>query len=132
MKRHVMSSIVNANNCINEIFPFFDPLNCKFCLDFRLIDNFPSIFPFHQANHKYKESKKAYLCKLNNIFANTLSDPNSVIIVSDTNIRNNIAISILYVHFHFNRVNKTIHHAVNVTLTETKLFAIRYRINQAI
>ena len=40
--------------------------------------------------------------------------------------------SILHVHSYSNSVKKTIHHAVNITLTETELFAIRYGINQAI
>jgi len=59
-------------------------------------------------------------------------DPNSIIVVSDTGIRNNVAMSILHVYSHSNSVKKTIYHAVNVTLTKTELFAIRCGINQAI
>lgn len=39
---------------------------------------------------------------------------------------------IAYVHLKSNIVTKTIHHAVNVTLTKIELFAIRYRINQVV
>jgi len=39
---------------------------------------------------------------------------------------------ILHIHSYPNIIRKTIHHAVNVTTTEAKLFAIRCEINQAI
>jgi len=48
----------------------------------------------------------------------------------DTSIKNNVANSIAYIHVHNKPVIKTIHHAINVTTTEAKLFAIRYGINQ--
>ena len=50
----IKSSIVDANNHLNEIFPSFDSLNHEFFPGFRLIDNFPSYFSFHQANYKDK------------------------------------------------------------------------------
>ena len=59
-------------------------------------------------------------------------DLNFIIVISDISIRKNVAISIFHVNSHSNSVKKTIYHAVNVTLTKTKLFAIRYGINQAI
>ena len=39
---------------------------------------------------------------------------------------------IAYVFSEPNIITKTIHYTVNVTLTEVELFAIRYRINQAV
>ena len=77
-----------------------------FLLSILLIVNFPSCFSFYQANHKDKESKKAYLCKLDEIFKNTLMDPNSIVIISDASIKNNVAILILYVHSNFNSIKK--------------------------
>jgi len=59
-------------------------------------------------------------------------DPNSVIVISDASIKNNVATSISHVHLHSNGVKNTIYHAVNITSTEAKLFAIRYGINQAV
>ena len=59
-------------------------------------------------------------------------DSNSIVIISDTSIKNNVAISILHIHLSYNSIKKTIHHAVNITSTETELFAIRYRINQTV
>jgi len=128
----IKSLIVDTKNCPNGIFPSFDSLNSEFSLGFRLIDNFSSYFSFHWANCKDKESKATYLHNIDNIFSNTSLDPKSVIIVSNTSIRNNVATYISHIHSHLNNVKKTIHHTVNVTSTEAKLFAIRYRINQAI
>ena len=39
---------------------------------------------------------------------------------------------IVHIHSYFNIVKKTLHHTINSTLTKNELFAIRYRINQAI
>ena len=39
---------------------------------------------------------------------------------------------ILHICLSYNTIAKTIYHTVNITSTETKLFAIRYRINQAV
>jgi len=59
-------------------------------------------------------------------------DSNSVVIISNMSIRNNVAISILHIHSYTNDIKKTIHHTVNITLTEAKLFAIRRGINEII
>jgi len=55
----------------------------------------------------------------------------TAIVVIDTSIKNNITISILYMHTYNNPIVKTVHHAVHVTSTEAELFAIKYSINQA-
>jgi len=103
----IKSSIVDANSYLNRIFSSFNSLNCEFSSGFKLIDNFPSCFSFYQAIHKDKESKKAYLCKLDEIFENTLMDPNSIVIISDASIKNNFATLILHVHSNFNSIKKT-------------------------
>jgi len=54
----------------------------------------------------------------------------TVIVVSDTNIKNDIATSILHVHIANQLLIKTLYYAVLVTTTEAKLFAIRCGINQ--
>ena len=82
--------------------------------------------------YKDKESKEAYLCKLDKIFTNFLIDPNPIVIISNMSIRNNVAMFILHIYSYTNGVKKTIHYTINVTSTEAKLFAIRCRINQAI
>ena len=55
----------------------------------------------------------------------------TAIVATDTSIKNNVATSISYMHFHNRPIAKTVHHVVYVTSTEVELFAIRYSINQA-
>jgi len=38
------SSIVDTNNCLNEVFPSFDSLNKKLSLGFHLVDFFSNFF----------------------------------------------------------------------------------------
>lgn len=59
-------------------------------------------------------------------------EPNTIIVVFDTSIRNNIATSITHVHSFNNSIKKTLHHAIDITLIEAELFAIKCRINQAV
>ena len=54
-----------------------------------------------------------------------------VIIVTDVNIKNDITISILYVHLVNCPLTKTVHHAVFITSMEAELFTIKCGINQA-
>ena len=82
-------------------------------------------------NRKYKESKKVYIHELNKIIFQVVMDSKSVVVVSDASIKNQVTILIAYVHTHDSSVIKTIYHAINITLTEAKLFTIRCSINQA-
>jgi len=63
---------------------------------------------------------------------NTLSDPYTVIVVSDASIRNNINISIAYIHSFSSSTKKIFYYAIDIIMTKVELFIIRYRINQAI
>jgi len=47
-------------------------------------------------------------------------------------IKNNIATSIVHIHMVDKPLTTTVHHAVNVTITEAELFAIRCGINQTL
>jgi len=68
----VKNIIIDANNYLNGIFPSFNPFYKELSPSFRLIDNFPDHFFFHITNHKNKKSKEAYLCKLDQIFKDTI------------------------------------------------------------
>ena len=50
----------------------------------------------------------------------------------DASIKNNIAVSIAYIHIHNKPMVKTLHYAINITSSEAKFFAIRCGIIQAI
>ena len=83
------------------------------------------------ANRKDKERKNAHLCELNKIVFKASSKANSVIVISDTSIKNNTVTSIMHVHSCSNPIKKTLHYTINITMTEAELFTIRCRISQA-
>ena len=119
---------MNANNRLNRVFSSFNPFSTEFSLEDRLIDIFPSCFSFHSMNRKSKESRKAHICKLDKITLQILADSKTAVIVLDINIKNQVATLIAHIHIYNNSIIKTLHHAINVTSTEAKLF-IRYGIN---
>ena len=57
---------------------------------------------------------------------------NSVIVISNASIKNNIATSIAYIHSYFNPVRKTLYQAINIITTEAELSVIRCEISQAV
>ena len=57
------------------------------------------------------------------------SSSSITIIASDTSIKNNVTTSIAHIHTYNKSLTKMIYHAVLVTSTEAKLFAIRCSID---
>ena len=106
---------MDMDNKTNKIFSSFDSFNKEFFLGDRLIDIFPSHFSFHSTNRKSKESLKIHICELNNIILQASADVKSVVIVSDTNIKNQVATSIAHIHVHDSPIIKMVHHAINIT-----------------
>ena len=103
----IKSFIVNTNNHLNGVFPSFDSLNKEFSPRFRLIDIFSSWLSFHWANCKDKESRAAHIYKLNEVILHVSLSANTVIVVSDVSIRNNIATFIAHIHSYSNPIKKT-------------------------
>ena len=66
------------------------------------------------------------------VFQDSSQNTKIIVIISDTSIKNNITTFIAYIHPRPNTIAKTIYQAINVILTEAKLFAIRCKINQAV
>ena len=83
-------------------------------------------------NHKDIEVKNAYIHTLNKIFDVSLLNTNTILVISDASIKNNVATLISHVHSGQNILVKTIHHTINITSTEIELFLIRCGINQAV
>jgi len=133
-KQHskIKSSIVDTNNQLNEILPFFDSLHKELSLGFQLVDNFPDQFSFYTVNCKNMEAKNTHQNNLKKIFNKSLSNTKTVLVISSASIKNNIATSISHVHNSQNILPKTIYHTMNDTSTEVELFSIRCRINQAV
>ena len=107
----------------------FDSFNKKFSPGSYLIDIFSNYFSFHLLPKQGGNNLKAHIHSLDNIAIKSSLDSTIILIVSDTNIRNQVTTSILHIHIHNRPVIKTLHHTVNVTSTEAELFAIRYSIN---
>jgi len=97
-KLKIKKPIIDANNRLNSIFKSFDLFNHKFSPGNRLVDLFSSRFSFFLLNRKSVKSRKSYLHKLNEVVFNASTDPKSAVIVLDTNIKNSITTSILYMH----------------------------------
>ena len=104
----IKSSITDVNIYLNGLILSFDSLNSEFSPRFRLIDKFHSQYSLYWVNHKNKESKKAHLCKLNNLFSNLMVNPNTTIVISDTSIKNSIATSVTHIYLYMEQVKKTI------------------------
>ena len=69
--------------------------------------------------------------KLDDIILQASADSRSIIVISNTSIKNQVATSISHIHSHSSSIIKTIHQAINVSSTEAELFTIRCSINQA-
>jgi len=107
-QQKIKSSIVNTKNWLNKVNSFFDKL------------------------YKDTEVKNAYIHTLNKIFDNSLSNANTILVVSNTSIKNSIITSISHIHSSQNILAKIIYHIINITFTKIELFLIRCRINQAV
>ena len=126
----IKSSIVDANNYLNENFLSFDTLSNEFSPRNKLTDSFLNHLLFHIINHKDKKSKNSHLHILNKIVFEVSLKANSVIIVLDTSIKNNIATFINHIHSCSNLIKKILYYAINITTNETELFTIRCEISQ--
>jgi len=78
-----------------------------------------------------KESRKIHIYKLDELTFQVSADSKIAVVISDTSIKNQVATLIAHIYVHDNSIIKTHHHAINVTFTEAKIFAIRCGINQA-
>ena len=127
----IKSSTVDINNHLNENFPSFDSLNREIHLGNRLVNSFSDCFSFYKANYSSEESKSHYYSCLDNIVFTTSFKLFIVVVISDASIKNNIVMFITHTYSFNNSLIKILHHAINVTIMEVELFAIRCGINQA-
>jgi len=121
---------VNSNNHLNEVYSLFDRLHKELSPGFHLVDMFSDFF--HIVNCKDIEAKSTHQKKLDEIFDNSFSNSNTILVISDASIKNNVATSISHVCNSQNIITKTIHHAMKITSTKTELFSTRCEINLAV
>ena len=126
-KGHLIDMCIKAYG----IFPSFSPLNSEFSPGHCIIDNFSDRFSFNLVNKKEKEINKIRAQELDDMVLRNSSLPHTALVITDTSIKNNIAMSILHVHSANRPLTKTVHHALFMTSIEAELFAIRCGINQA-
>jgi len=131
-KLNIKSSIVDVNNCLNSVFPLFNSLNRELHPGQRLINIYSICFSFHKADCHSNESKAHHCNTLNDIMLNISSEPNTVVIISDTSIKTNVTSSIIHIYLFSSLLKKTLHHAINIMLIMAELLAFRYGINQAV
>ena len=121
--------LINSNTKSYGILPSFSPLNPEFSPGHRISDNFPNCFSFNLANKNEKKIHKIHAQELDNMVLCNSSLPNTALMIMDASIKNNIAMSISYIHTVNHPLIKTVHHTLFVTSTEVELSAIRCGIN---
>ena len=122
------SPFVDIDNRCNEFFPVFSLLDKEFSSGNHLCDSFPDHISFYPR----PQDIKIQIHKLNNIVIVSSLDHLLYIVVSDTSIKNYIAISISHIHLFNQLIIKTCYQVINIFTTEVELFTIRYSINQAV
>ena len=121
----IKSFIMDTNNCLTKIFPAFDSLNKELSPSFHFVDTFPSHFFFYLANQKEVNVKIAHQNKLENIYKVLSNNQDIILIIFNISIKNNITILVLYIWRRHKIIVKTIYYAMNISLIEAKLVAIR-------
>ena len=129
-RANIKGHLVDSNNRSHRLFPSFSPTHPELSPGFRIIDNFPDRFSFNLCNKE--KNDKFHIHKLDSVVIELSLLQSIAIIAIDASIKNNIAISISYIHISNQPLVKTIHHAAFVTSSEAELFTIRYGINQAL
>ena len=118
------------NNRFNKVLLSFDLLNIEFSPGSHLINIFPSYFFFHSYT-KYKDyNLEDHTNQLNDIIISLSLNLLHTVIILDTGVKNNIAMSITHIYICNRLIVKTIYYAANVISTKAELFAIRCGINQ--
>ena len=111
----IKSPIVDTNNYLNRVFPAFDSLNNKLSPGFYLVDIFPNNFSFHSVNWKNADTEVAYQNKLNNIYKNFSINQDTVLIISNVSVKNNITTLVLHIWRDYKIVTKTIYYTTNIS-----------------
>jgi len=110
--------LIDSCNKAYGIFPSFSPLNSEFSPGHCITDNFSDYFSFNLVNKKEKEKDKIRAQELDDMVLHNFSLPHTALVITDASIKNDIAISISYIHIANCPLTKTVHHALFVTSME--------------
>ena len=86
------------DNKFNKIFPVLDLFNKEFPFSSRIIDSFSNCFSFHLFKKGSNENFKSQSHQLDNLTITFLLDSSHTLVVTNTSIKNNVAISITHIH----------------------------------
>lgn len=106
-------------------------MNKKLSPGFHLINTFPNNFSFISVNQKDTNALQTHYNKLDNIYEDSPTNQDTIFLITDTSIKNNVTTSMSHVCQGHNIINRSIYHIMNINSVEIELFSIRYRINQA-
>jgi len=121
---------MDTNNYLNQVLPAFDSLNRELSLGFCLVDTFPDHFFFYIVNHKSAEARIVHQNKLKNIYMKSFNSHDTMLIITNASVKNNITTTILHIQRKHRIIMKTVHHTINIMFTKAKIFAIRCGISQ--
>ena len=125
VKGHLVDMANRHNECISP----FASLDSEFSPGLRVIDYFSDYILFNICDKDKDDKARSH--QLDEMVLKSSSSSSITIIASDASIKNNVTISIMYIHTYNKPLTKMIYHAVLVTSTKTELFTIRCGINQA-
>ena len=126
------SHVIDIDNRFNEVFPAFDPINPELQPGNRIIDTFPNHFSFHTFSRSNDPSFKSCIQQLDVLVIEFSTSLSNALMITDGSVKNNVVSSIVHIHVFNKPMVKTLHHAVNMTLSEAEFFAIRCSINHAV
>jgi len=120
------------DNRFNKVFPSFDPINSEFQSGNRIIDNFSNCVSFHLFSKCNNHTFKKCIQQLNTLAIESSNPLTNALVITDTSIKNDVAVSIAHIDIHNKPMVKTLHYTINVTTSEAEFFAIRCGIIQAV
>jgi len=96
-----------------------------------LSDIFPDYFSFHVVSYSDTEAKIAHIRCLNNIYESVSLDSKTTLVITDASLKDNKVVTVAYV-YKDRDIHKIKQYTMNVTTTESDLFAIRCGITRAL
>jgi len=93
----IKSPIVDINHHLNQILLAFDNLNKELSPGFWLVDTFSNHFSFNVVKYKDAKARTTHLNMLENIYRASKDDPNTLFIISDASLKNNVATSVTHI-----------------------------------
>ena len=123
----IKSPIIDINTYLNEVIPSFDSLNKEFSLGFCLINTFSDWFSFLSVNQKDIDILRTHCNRLNNIYKDTFSNQNIILIITNICINNNVATLVSHVYKDHNIINKSVYYAMNVNSIEVEFLPLNMK-----